>query len=385
MTRPASAIRRRSPGRPRRRAGASPSASSRSSAGRSAGRRPTSSSRPSAQPRARVARSRCSALVSVATRRRGRPLWARPRTSPSRRSSKSFSASSKPSVVAATARRRSCSVVPSAAWLTRTQKEASVPAPDPAPQLVELGQAEALRALDDHQRCLRHVHAHLDHGRAHEHVEVAVAEAGHLRVAVRGLEAPVDEPHAQRREQLREPLVLRLGRRGPRRLHVLVGQLVVAGPAAVLLALPRPGRPPARSAARRRTCAAPRRPPRAPGPTCRPAPPGGGSPSGSASGPRAPTGAWTRRGPRRAPGPASAGSASRSSAGRAARPGGPSPRARRAAPRRTGAARRPRRGRGRRTRRSPGSSACVPTTTCAWPRGDGLARLALRRPPGATP
>ena len=46
-----------------------------------------------------------------------------------------------------------------------------------------------------------------------------------------GLRRPWTRPDPQRREQRRQPLELGLGRGGPRRLHVLVGQVVVAGEA----------------------------------------------------------------------------------------------------------------------------------------------------------
>ena len=81
------------------------------SGGSQLGRRASSSA--SACARARTASSRCSGRCSDATRSRGRPLWARPRTSPSRRSSKSFSASSKPSCVSTTASSRACAPVSS--------------------------------------------------------------------------------------------------------------------------------------------------------------------------------------------------------------------------------------------------------------------------------
>ena len=44
-----------------------------------------------------------------------------------------------------------------------------VAAPDAAAQLVELGEAEALGALDDHQRRVGHVDADLDHRRRDQH------------------------------------------------------------------------------------------------------------------------------------------------------------------------------------------------------------------------
>ena len=91
-------------------------------------------------------------------------------------------------------------------------------------------------------RRLGHVHADLDHRRPHEHVEVAVAEARHLAVAVGGLHPPVDEPDPERRQELAQAHRLLLGRRGPDRLDLLVRQLVVAGPAGVGVGRGVPGR-----------------------------------------------------------------------------------------------------------------------------------------------
>ena len=84
-------------------------------------------------------------------------------------------------------------------------------APDAAAQLVELGEAEPVGALDDHHRRRRHVDADLDHGRADEDVELAVAEAGHLGVALGGLEPAVDHPDPERVEQRGQPDRLALG------------------------------------------------------------------------------------------------------------------------------------------------------------------------------
>ena len=51
--------------------------------------------------------------------------------------------------------------------------------PDPAAQLVQLGDAEAVGVLDDHDGGLGHVDADLDDGRRHQHLELAGAEAVH--------------------------------------------------------------------------------------------------------------------------------------------------------------------------------------------------------------
>ena len=66
-------------------------------------------------------------------------------------------------------------------------------APDPAAQLVELGEAEALGALDDHQRRIGHVDADLDHRRRDQHRQLAGGEARHHRVLVRPLHPAVDQ------------------------------------------------------------------------------------------------------------------------------------------------------------------------------------------------
>ena len=88
-------------------------------------------------------------------------------------------------------------------------------APDAAAELVELREPEPIRALDDHHRRLGHVDPDLDDRRADEHVQVAVAEARHLGVAVGGLQPAVHEPDPQRREQLAQAHRLGLGgRRG---------------------------------------------------------------------------------------------------------------------------------------------------------------------------
>ncbi len=53
------------------------------------------------------------------------------------------------------------------------------PPADPAPQLVELREAEQVRAVDDHRVHGRHVEPALDDRRAHEHVVLASGEVEH--------------------------------------------------------------------------------------------------------------------------------------------------------------------------------------------------------------
>ena len=62
---------------------------------------------------------------------------------------------------------------------TSTQVPGLRAAPDAPAQLVQLREAEALGVLDDHQRRVRDVDAHLDHRRRHEHLRLAGLEARH--------------------------------------------------------------------------------------------------------------------------------------------------------------------------------------------------------------
>ena len=60
------------------------------------------------------------------------------------------------------------------------------PAADPAAQLVQLRQAEALRVLDEHDAGVRHVDPHLDHGGGDQDVQLPGCEGLHGHVAVVG-------------------------------------------------------------------------------------------------------------------------------------------------------------------------------------------------------
>ena len=169
--------------------------------------------------RARTASSRCAATWSEATRSRGKPLWARPRTSPSRRSSKSFSASSKPSFVSATALRRACATS-SVESETRTQNDSTVPRPTrprswwswaspnrSAPSMTII--VAAGTSTPD-----------LDDRRPDQHVQLAVAEPGHLGVALGRLEPAVDHARPGAGRAARRggrPRSRRRRRRRPRR------------------------------------------------------------------------------------------------------------------------------------------------------------------------
>jgi len=63
----------------------------------------------------------------------------------------------------------------------------------PAPELVELREAESLRVLHHHHRRVRDVHAHLDHRRRHQDVDLARRERAHGPVLAVPLHPPVDE------------------------------------------------------------------------------------------------------------------------------------------------------------------------------------------------
>ena len=182
---------------------------------RPTGGRRASSSSASARSRARRASATWALSWSEATRSRGKPDWASPSTSPSRRSSKSRSASSKPSRISVTALSRAWAVSSVGVGDEHAERLHGATA-DPAAKLVELGEPEPVGALDDHHRRLRDVDPDLDDGRPDEDVQLAVAEPGHLGVAVGGLHPAMDHPDAERSEQIAKPNGLRLRGRGGR-------------------------------------------------------------------------------------------------------------------------------------------------------------------------
>ena len=122
------------------------------------------------------------------------------------------------------------------------------PAPDPAAQLVELREPEAVGLLHDHDRRVRHVDADLDHGRRDEHVDLARLEGGHDRAPLGGLEAPVQAADGEPLQLgAAQPLGLVLGRPGDRGLGGLDQRADDVGLAAV-------GRGGASAACRPRRC-----------------------------------------------------------------------------------------------------------------------------------
>jgi len=86
------------------------------------------------------------------------------------------------------------------ASLTRTQYEALGSAPDPPAKLMQLGETESLCAQDDHDRRVRYVDADLDDGGGHQHVDLAIGEPTHHRVALFRGHAAVHEGEAQTAE-----------------------------------------------------------------------------------------------------------------------------------------------------------------------------------------
>ena len=114
-----------------------------------------------------------------AKRRSETPAWRVPSSWPSPRSSRSFSASSKPSVESTSACSRSCALSVSSSRWPRDEQAVRLlgAAADAAAQLVQLREPEAVGLLDDHDRRVRDVDADLDHRRRDEHVELARLEA----------------------------------------------------------------------------------------------------------------------------------------------------------------------------------------------------------------
>ena len=52
-------------------------------------------------------------------------------------------------------------------------------APHPTPQLVQLGEPQALRVVDDHQARVGNINTHLDHCRSDQQLNLASLERGH--------------------------------------------------------------------------------------------------------------------------------------------------------------------------------------------------------------
>jgi hypothetical protein len=68
---------------------------------------------------------------------------------------------------------------------------------DPAAELVQLSEPEALGMLHQHHRRVGHVDAHLDHRGGHQDLDLAGAEPAHGVVALVRLQAAVHQAHSQ--------------------------------------------------------------------------------------------------------------------------------------------------------------------------------------------
>ena len=88
---------------------------------------------------------------------------------------------------------------------------------DPAPQLVQLGDAEAVGIMDHHDRGVGHIHPNFDDRRGDQYVGLTGSEAAHDRVLLLARQLAVHhlDPHAGQRPtaQLLKQILDRNGRR----------------------------------------------------------------------------------------------------------------------------------------------------------------------------
>ena len=178
---------------------------------------PPASSRPSisrASSRARTGQSQSSGRR--AARKDGNPAWRVPSRSPGPRMARSRSAISKPSVVEAkiSSLRRAVS----ASRPSEGDAGGGRSSPDSPAELVELGEAEALGALDHHHSGGGHVEPDLDHRRRHQGPSISpAAKARRARASRRLRHAAVDGPSRESRQASRTappPRPARRHRRG---------------------------------------------------------------------------------------------------------------------------------------------------------------------------
>ena len=80
------------------------------------------------------------------------------------------------------------------------------PAADAAAQLMKLRQPEPLGMLDDHDGGVRHVDAHLDHRRRHQHLHVTRANA-RIEAPLVGLQPSVHDRRGDLREHVHGQMV----------------------------------------------------------------------------------------------------------------------------------------------------------------------------------
>ena len=92
------------------------------------------------------------------------PLWRAPSSSPGPRMRRSWRAISKPSLCSYMMRRRSRALSDSGFWYSRMQTLACAPRPTRPRNWCICDKPHALGVLDHHERRVRHIHAHFDHG-----------------------------------------------------------------------------------------------------------------------------------------------------------------------------------------------------------------------------
>jgi hypothetical protein len=84
------------------------------------------------------------------------------------------------------------------------------PSADPAPELVELREPEALGALDHDRARVRHIHPDLDHHCSDEYLGLPGSEGGHDRAFLGCLHPAVQEPDPAVGEDLTSELLVQL-------------------------------------------------------------------------------------------------------------------------------------------------------------------------------
>ena len=58
-------------------------------------------------------------------------------------------------------------------------------APNPAAQLVKLGDTEPVGIKNDHERGVMHIHAHLNDGGGHQHIDLPGRKSRHGALLIR--------------------------------------------------------------------------------------------------------------------------------------------------------------------------------------------------------
>ena len=77
-----------------------------------------------------------------------------------------------------------------------------VGAADPAAQLVQLGQAESVRAFDNNGIGIGHINTGFDDGATHQDVVLLVVESPHHLFQLLFAQLPVGNPNTQVRQEL---------------------------------------------------------------------------------------------------------------------------------------------------------------------------------------